>query len=201
MSIILALIIGLLCISLLILVGLFVYAISIYNGLVKLKTLVEEAWSKIDVELKNRYDLIPNLVETVKGYASQEEEVFKGVTELRSQAMQAETPSEKARYEGELTNTLKSLFAVSENYPDLKSNQNFLSLQQTLEMIEDDIAKSRDYYNGSVREFNIKIKTFPVNIFAGMLGFEEQDFFKILETERENVKVSFSEEDSQDEKQ
>jgi LemA protein len=180
------------CIGLLILFGLGGYLISLYNSLVKLKTLVEEAWSGIDVQLKKRYDLIPNLVETVKGYAKQEQDVFTRVTELRSSAMQTDSPKEKAQYEGELTSTLKSLFAVAENYPELKSNQNFLSLQQTLEEIETQLEKARRYYNGTVRNYNIRISEFPANLVAGILGFNQREFFEVEnEEERENVKVQF----------
>lgn len=171
-------------------VGLFL--ITIYNSLVILKNKVNEAWADIDTQLKRRWDLIPNMVETVKGYAKHEESVFEKVTKARSEAMQAKTPDEKARAENMLTDTLKSLFAVAENYPDLKANQNFMDLQATLREVEDKIQMSRRYYNGTVREFNTKLQVFPNNLVAGMLGFKKREFFEIGEEERKNVKVSFT---------
>lgn len=175
--------------------GIILFVIGLYNSLVQLKILVDEAWSGIDVQLKKRYDLIPNLVETVKGYAKHEKGVFEKVAELRSRAMGASGPEEQAKIEGELTSTLKTLFAVAENYPELKADQNFLSLQNTLQEIESELEKARRYYNGAVRDFNIKIQSFPANLIAGMLGFKPREFFEIEnEAERENVKVSFSDE-------
>jgi LemA protein len=168
------------------------FIIAVYNSLISLKNKTEEAWADIDVQLKRRYDLIPNLVETVKGYAKHEKGTFEKVTEYRSAAMQATTPGEKAKADNMLTETLKSLFAVAENYPDLKANQNFLDLQAQLAQVEETIQQSRRYYNGNVRDFNIKIETFPNNVFAGMLGFKKFDFFEVAEAkERENVKVEF----------
>jgi len=168
------------------------FAVGVYNSLILLKNKTEEAWADIDVQLKRRYDLIPNLVETVKGYAKHEKGTFEKVTELRSTAMQANTPGEKAKADNMLTETLKSLFAVAENYPELKANQNFLDLQGQLSQIEETIQQSRRYYNGNVRDFNIKIETFPNNMIAGMLGFKKFDFFEVAEAkERENVKVEF----------
>ncbi|HRZ95472.1 MAG TPA: LemA family protein [Candidatus Moranbacteria bacterium] len=165
--------------------------IAMYNGLIKLKNRVDEAWSDIDVQLKRRYDLIPNLVSTVKGYAAHEKEVFEKVTEARTRAMGAGTAADKAQAENTLSNTLKSLFAVAEAYPDLKANQNFLELQRELTDTEDKIQAARRFYNGNVRDFNTKIQVFPNNIFAGMLNFTKRDFFEAGEGEKEAVKVEF----------
>lgn len=170
-----------------------VFFVLLYNGLIRLKNKVEEAWSDIDVQLKRRYDLIPNLVSTVKGYAKHEKSVFEEVTKARTAAMDASNPAEKERAENMLSGALKSLFAVAENYPDLKADQNFLDLQQQLAALEEEIQKSRRYYNGNVREFNTKIQVFPNNLFANMLGFKNYDFFEADEAEKENVKVDFSE--------
>jgi LemA protein len=170
------------------------FAITVYNSLIVLKNKVDEGWSDIDTQLKRRYDLIPNMVETVKGYAKHESATFEKVTQARSMAMQANTPEEKAKAENMLTSTLKSLFAVAENYPELKANQNFMDLQATLKEIEEHIQMSRRYYNGTVRDFNTKLQVFPNNIIAGMLGFKNREFFEIEDEERKNVKVSFSEE-------
>jgi LemA protein len=170
---------------------LIVWAIAVYNGLIRLKNRVDEAWSDIDVQLKRRYDLIPNLVSTVKGYASHEKEVFEKVTEARTRAMGAQSAADKAQAENMLSQTLKSLFAVAEAYPDLKANQNFLELQRELADTEDKIQASRRFYNGNVRDFNTKIQVFPNNIFAGMLGFSAREFFEAAEGEKEAVKVEF----------
>jgi LemA protein len=167
------------------------WAVGIYNGLIRLKNRVDEAWSDIDVQLKRRYDLIPNLVSTVKGYASHEKEVFEKVTEARTQAMGAQSAADKAKAENALSQTLKSLFAVAEAYPDLKANQNFLELQRELSDTEDKIQASRRFYNGNVRDFNTKIQVFPNNVFAGMLGFTAREFFEAAEGEKEVVKVEF----------
>ncbi len=165
--------------------------VGMYNGLITLKNRVEEAWSDIDVQLKRRYDLIPNLINTVKGYAAHEKEVFEKVTEARTRAMNAGSTQEKAEAENMLSDTLKSLFAVSENYPDLKANQNFLELQRELTDTEDKIMASRRFYNGNVRDFNTKIEVFPTNILAGILNFAKREFFEAAEGEKENVKVEF----------
>jgi len=178
-------------ILLIVLVVLVIWAIATYNGLITLKNRVDEAWSDIDVQLKRRYDLIPNLVNTVKGYAAHEKEVFEKVTEARTRAMNAGTASDKAQAENVLSGTLKTLFAVSENYPDLKANQNFLELQRELTDTEDKIQAARRFYNGNARDFNIKIEVFPTNIFAGMLHFAKRDFFEAGEGEKEPVKVEF----------
>jgi len=172
-------------------VGFLGYLFFLYNGLVRLRVLVEEAWSGIDVQLKKRFDLIPNLVETVKGYAKHEKGTFEKVTELRTRAMNTESPKELAEIEGELRGTLKTLFAVAENYPELKANENFLNLQNTLKEIETEIESARRYYNGAVRDFNMKIQVFPANLIAGPLGFRSKEFFETSETEKQNVKVNF----------
>lgn len=172
--------------------GLVGFVIALYNGLVKLRVLVEEAWSGIDVQLKRRYDLIPNLVETVKGYAKHEQGTFEKIAELRTAAMKTESIEEKGKIENQLTSTLKSLFAVAENYPQLKADANFLDLQKSLQTIEDEIQGARRYYNGAVREFNLKLSVFPNNIVGGLLGFKAKEYFEADETEKANVKVDFS---------
>jgi len=155
------------------------FLIVTYNSLVKLKIRVDEAWSDITVQLKRRYDLIPNLVNTVQGYATHEKSVFEKVTEARANAINAQGPAETAKAENMLTDALKSVFAVAEAYPDLKANENFKQLQDELVDTEDKIQASRRFYNGSVRELNTKIKVFPNNIFAGMLGFAPKEFFEL----------------------
>lgn len=172
-------------------VVLVVSGVVIYNGLIKLKNRVDEAWSDIDVQLKRRYDLIPNLVNAVKGYATHEKELFEKVTAARTAAMGAGTPAQKEQAENMLSGTLKSLFAVAENYPDLKANQNFLELQRELTDTEDKIQAARRFYNGNVRDFNTKIQVFPTNIFAGMLNFTKREFFAAEEGEKEVVEVKF----------
>lgn len=170
------------------------WLIATYNGLVKMRNRVREAWSDIDVQLKRRYDLIPNLINTVKGYASHEKEVFQKVTEARSQAMQAEEkgdPKATAEAENMLSGALKSLFAVAEAYPDLKANQNFLELQRELSDTENKIQASRRFYNGNVRDYNTKQEVFPTNLIASIFGFKPADFFEIEEAEKENPKVDF----------
>jgi LemA protein len=168
-----------------------IWAVAVYNGLIKLKNRVDEAWSDIDVQTKRRYDLIPNLINTVKGYAAHEKQLFENVTAARTRAMGAGTAQDKAQAENMLSNTLKSLFAVAENYPDLKANQNFLELQRELTDTEDKIQASRRFYNGNVRDFNIKIEVFPNNIIAGMLNFTKREFFEAEGEEKEPVKVEF----------
>ncbi len=163
------------------------FLIYIYNSLVKAKTRVDEAWSDITVQLKRRYDLIPNLIETVKGYAKHEREVLQNVTEARANAINAEGPKEQAQAENVFSDALKSLFAVSENYPDLKANENFKHLQEELVDTEDKIQAARRFYNGSARDLNIKIKTFPNILFAGMLGFKPYEFFDVATEEKEAV--------------
>ena len=163
-----------------------------YNGLVTSRNRTQEAFSDIDVQLKRRYDLIPNLVSTVQGYAAHEKTVFEDVTNARSQAMQS-TGAARAGAENQLSTTLKSLFAVAENYPDLKANQNFLSLQNELTDTEDKIQAARRFYNGMVRDFNTKTQVFPTNIFASMMGFTKMDFFgnDLTDVEKQPVAVKF----------
>jgi LemA protein len=166
-----------------------------YNSLIKLKVRVDEAWSDIDVQLKRRYDLIPNLVETVKGYAAHESTTFEKVVEARNAAMAAQAGGDakkQAEAENVLSGTLKSIFALAENYPDLKANQNFLELQRELTDTEDKIQASRRFYNGNVRDFNTKLEVFPTNIIAGMLKFTRREFFEIGdEKQKEPVSVKF----------
>ena len=173
-------------------VGITLWLIATYNGLIKLRTRSKEAWSDIDVQLKRRYNLIPNLVETVKGYATHERELFQKVTEARAQAMGATGIKEKGQAENMLSDTLKSLFAVAENYPQLRASENFVELQRELRDTEDKIQASRRFYNTNVRDLNIKIQSFPVNLIVKPLGFEKMDFFEIEEAAaRESVKVNF----------
>lgn len=180
---------------LLIIAALFVGGIIVvYNGLIRSRNRVDEAWSDIDVQLKRRYDLIPNLIETVKGYATHEKEVFEKVTKARTEAMGAQTVGEKDKAENVLSGALKSLFAVAEAYPNLKANENFSKLQDELTDTEDKIQASRRFYNGNVRDFNTKIQVFPTNLFAQMLGFKAYEFFEADASEKGNVKVDFSEE-------
>jgi len=168
-----------------------VYLIATYNGLIVLKTRIQEALSGIDVQLKRRADLIPNLVETVKGYAKHEKDVFENVTKARSSLMKAETLQEKAEANNQLTSTLKSLFAVAEAYPELKANANFQDLHKQLEDTEDKVAYSRQFYNSNVLDFNTKIAIFPSNIIASAFGFKSFEFFQATEEERKNVQVKF----------
>src|SRR3972149_8341493 len=184
---------AILAIPTVIIIAIIGLVILLYNSLVQLKVLVDEAWSGIDVQLKRRYDLIPNLVETVKGYAKHEKETFEKIAELRTAAMRTDSVAEKSKLENQLTGALKTLFAVAENYPELKANENFKELQGTLNEIENEIQGSRRYYNGAVRDFNTKIMVFPNNLIAGMLGFTSREFFEADEEERKNVKVDFSE--------
>ncbi len=170
---------------------LVLWLIVIFNDLVKGKNRTEEAWSDIDVQLKRRYDLIPNLVETVKAYASHEKEIFESIASARAAAMGASGAKAKAQAENALSQTLKSLFAVAENYPDLKASQNFLQLQDELSDTENKIQAARRFYNGNVRDFNILLQTFPNNLVAGPLGFKPKEFFGAEEAEREPVKVQF----------
>lgn len=168
-----------------------VWLVLVYNGLVRLKNRVDEAWSDIDVQLKRRYDLIPNLISTVKGYAKHEKDLFERVTEARAAAINAGTPGEQEKAENMLTGALKSVFAVAENYPELKANQNFLELQRELSDTENKIQASRRFYNGNVRDFNTKIEVFPTNLIAKQLGFSKREFFEAEEGAKENVKVEF----------
>jgi LemA protein len=178
-----------LILGLIVVIGVFVWLL--YNGLVTAKTRIDEAWSGIDVQLKRRTDLIPNLVETVKGYAAHEKSIFEEVSKARASLMQATSPKAAAIANDQLTTTLKSLFAVAENYPDLKASQNFLNLQQQLGDTEDKIAYSRQFYNSNVLDYNVKIKVFPNVLLANLLGFKEVEFFKAEEEEKKEVKVQF----------
>lgn len=179
-------------IILLIIVVLVVWLISSYNGFVKLRNKTEEAFSAMDVSLKKRYDLIPNYVETVKGYAKHESETLENVVNARNMAMTASTPEERIEKDNLLTGSLRSLFAIAENYPELKANTNFLELQRQLSDIEDEIAGSRRYYNGVVNKFNTKTEMFPGNLIAGIFGFRRKPLYEVNDVqERENVKVSF----------
>jgi LemA protein len=164
------------------------YIVALFNGLVRLKNRTDEAWSDIDVQLKRRYDLIPNLVNTVKGYAAHEKEVFEKVTEARANAISAKDVKEQEHAENMLTGALKSLFAVAENYPDLKASQNFLELQQELTDTEDKIEAARRFYNANVRDLNIKIESFPSNIVASIFGYKHRNLFEIEESQAEAVK-------------
>ncbi len=168
-----------------------IWAVSVYNGLIRRKNRVEEAWSDIDVQLKRRHDLIPNLVETVKGYAKHERELFENVTKARAAAMNAQGVQAKSQAENMLSNTLKSLFAVAENYPELKASQNFAKLQDELTDTENKIQAARRFYNSQARDFNIKIQTFPNNLIANKLNFKKYDFFEAEEEEKKNVEVKF----------
>jgi LemA protein len=173
---------------------LIIWMISIYNGLVGARQRVKEAWSGIDVQLKRRSSLIPNLVETVKGYAAHEKEVLENVTRARAQldtAQRSGSAAATAQADNILTGALRSLFAVSEAYPDLKADQNFLELQRELTDTEDKIAYSRQFYNGSVRDLNEKIQVFPSVIVARMFGFREEEYYEAEESAREDVRVSF----------
>ncbi len=171
-----------------------VAAVVIYNKLVRLRNTVESSWSDIDVHLKKRYDLVPNLVETVKGYATHERTVLENVTAARSQAMQAGSPEEKAAAENMFRSTLKTLFAVAEAYPDLKANANFTQLQSQLRDIEDNIEYARRYYNAVVRDYNTLTESFPSNLVASRFGFHKREFFELesAAAERSPVKVDFS---------
>lgn len=168
------------------------YILMAYNALVRMRNQVKESWSDISVQLKRRHDLIPNLVETVKGYATHERDTFDSVTKARAQAVQAGTPQEQAKAENMLSETLKSLFAVSEQYPDLKANANFLELQRELSDTENKIQASRRNYNSTVRELNTSIESFPSNLIANTFKFEAAEYFELeTEAEKELPKVSF----------
>jgi len=171
---------------------LVLWAILIYNRFVSLRNRTQEAWSDIDVQLKRRYDLIPNLVETVKGYATHEKEIFERVTEARSRAMGAKGIKDQAEAENQLSSTLKTLFAVAENYPDLKASTNFLELQRELRDTEDKIQAARRFYNGNARDLNIQIESFPSSIVASMFNVKKVEFFELEEPAAKNPpKVQF----------
>jgi len=168
------------------------WVVAIYNGLVVLRNRFENAWSQIDVQLKRRTDLIPNLLETVKGYAAHEKEVFTKVTEARSALMNAQGVQDQAQANNMLTGALKSLFAVAEAYPELKANQNFMMLQEELSGTESKIAYARQFYNDTVLKYDNKREKFPSNIIANLFGFKDREYFEVADAEREPVKVDFS---------
>ena len=174
-----------------IIVALIFWLIAIFNGLIRLKNRTQESFSDIDVQLKRRHDLIPNLVETVKGYATHEKELFENVTKARAAAINAKGVEEKGKAENMLSESLKSIFAVAENYPDLKASENFAKLQDELSDTENKIQAARRFYNTQVRDFNTKIQVFPNNTIAGMLKFKKYEFFEAEEGERKNVEVKF----------
>lgn len=179
-------------IILIVVLAIIFWIIGSYNGLVTLRQRVNNGWSQIDVQLQRRFDLIPNLVETVKGYAKHEEEVFTKVTQLRTSWAKASTISEKAELSNELSGALKTIMAVSENYPDLKANQNFAKLQEELQNTENKISYSRQFYNDIVTKYNTKLQVFPDTLIASMFHFEPAELFKVDNEEtRKNVKVSF----------
>jgi LemA protein len=177
----------------LVLVGLAVLVLAgMYNSLVQLRVRADSAWSDIDVQLKRRHDLIPNLVETVKGYAAHEKGTFENIAKYRSAAMQATTPEDKAQAETQLTGALRGLLAVAEAYPQLRASEQFTGLQGSLNSIEDNIQNARRYYNAVVRDFNTRVQSFPTNILAGMFGFHTRQFFEMESpADRENVQVKF----------
>jgi LemA protein len=183
-------------IVIIVVVLLLLLVVFLYNSLVRAKVRTDEAWSDITVQLKRRYDLIPNLVNTVKGYAKHEKTVFEDVTEARAQALNAQTVSEAAKADNQFQAALKSLFAVAEAYPDLKANQGFQQLQGELVDTEDKIQAARRFYNGAARDLNVKIQTFPTNLFAGVMGFKKRDFFDVNDAEaaavNQPVNVDFS---------
>jgi LemA protein len=168
-----------------------VFVIGMYNSLVQLRVRADSAWSDIDVQLKRRHDLIPNLVETVKGYAAHEKGTFENIARFRTSAMQATTPEQKMEAEGQLTMALRGLLAVAENYPQLQASSQFTELQGSLREIEDSIQNARRYYNAVVRDFNTRIQSFPTNMLAGMFGFTTRPFFEIEAADRQNVQVKF----------
>ena len=175
-----------------VLVLLVIWVIGMYNGLVRLRNQVKNAWSQIDVQLKRRHDLIPNLVETAKGYMKHERETFEAITKARSQAIEAQGVAETGKAEGQLTEALGKFMLVVENYPDLKANQNFLALQEELTTTENKVSFSRQFYNDQVLQFNTRIESVPTNIIAGMFGFKQAEFFEIeVAAEREVPKVEF----------
>jgi LemA protein len=168
-----------------------IYALVTYNGLVSLRNRIENAWAQIDVQLKRRYDLIPNLVETVKGYAAHERETLEAVVQARNVAMAAQGPHDQAEAENLITGALKSVFALSEAYPDLKANENFLNLQEELTGTEGRIAYARQFYNDTVYRYNTKIQSVPSNVIAKQFGFAEREYFEVDDAARGNVQVDF----------
>ena len=167
------------------------WLMGLYNGLVRKRNSVKEALADVSTLLKQRFDMIPNLVNIVKGYAKHEKDVFEKVTELRSAMANATTPGQIDKLENQMTGVLKTLFAVAENYPELKANENFLNLQNTLKQLEDEIQKSRRYYNAVVKDYNNALMIFPANIVAPMFGFKPEEYFKADPNEEKNVKIEF----------
>ena len=183
----------LILISISIIVFLITWVIVIYNSFVKQKNLIKEAWSGIDVQLKRRYNLIPNLVEAVKGYSKHEKELFENIASIRSKTIKLDNIIEKAKSESELSGKIKNLYAVAEGYPDLKASQNFLDLQRQLSEIEEQIQYARRYYNGTVRDYNINVESFPSNILAAIFGFKQEQFFEItLASEKDLPEVKLA---------
>jgi len=174
-----------------IIVVIAIYVIGTYNGLVRLRNMVENAWAQIDVQLKRRIDLIPNLVETVKGYAKHEKETFEEVVKARNQAASATNVEDSIDANNQLTSTLRTLFAVAEAYPELKANSNFIQLQEELKGTEDKIMYARQFYNDTVTKYNMKIETFPANIFAKMFNFVKKPLFEVVEADRQAPQVKF----------
>jgi LemA protein len=170
---------------------LILYVIAQYNGLVRLRNRVDAAWAQIDVQLRRRYDLIPNLVETVKGYAAHERETLEAVTQARANAISASGMADQAQAENQITGALKSLFAVAEAYPELKANENFMNLQEELSGTEGRISYARQYYNDSVQSYNTKTQAFPSNLLAGPFGFKQREYFEADDTSRGPVQVQF----------
>jgi len=184
---------GLGLIVLLVIVAIVIFMlIALYNGLVQLRVRADSAWSDIDVQLKRRHDLIPNLVETVRGYAAHEKGTFENIAKWRSAAMTAQAPADRAQAENQLTGALRQLFAVAENYPQLQASEQFTSLQNSLKEVEDALQNARRYYNAVVRDYNTRIQSFPANMIAGSFGFQARQFFELSSPEeRENVQVKF----------
>ncbi|MDY5187376.1 MAG: LemA family protein [Streptococcus alactolyticus] len=174
-----------------VIVVLILWGIALYNGLVRSRMQTKESWSQIDVQLKRRNDLIPNLIETVRGYAAYEEKTFAKITELRQQVADAKTPAEAMRASNALTNQLSNLIAVAENYPDLKANNSFIKLQDELTNTENKIAYSRQLFNTTTANYNVKLETFPSNLIAGMFGFKPSQFLETPEEEKDVPKVTF----------
>jgi len=179
-------------IAVVVVVLIVIFVIASYNGLVRLRVRADSSWSDIDVQLKRRHDLIPNLVETVKGYAAHEKGTFENIAKFRSMAMQATTPADRGAAEGQLTTALKSLFAVAENYPQLQASTQFTSLQEALNQVENTLQEARRYYNAVVRDFNTKLQSFPSNLVGSLFGFQQRQFFALdTPADRENVAVKF----------
>lgn len=180
-------------IILIVVILLVLWIIGMYNGLIRLRYKVDNSWSQIDVQLQRRFDLIPNLIESVKGYMSHEKETFERITQLRTSWANANTVGEKAELDNQLTNSLKTIMAVSENYPELKANENFSQLQEELRNTENKIAFSRQFYNDSVTMYNTKLELFPSNIIAGMFNFKPKELFQVEDSQvKKNVKVDFN---------